>query len=130
MADKANPVASKETVVAARSAAPALARSKSRRHSESEKAEKLAQIERRLREGSTLKAAAEEAGISDQTYYQWKRPASPSKAKAPTKAKAVTRPAQGDSLAELEAENLRLRGLLADKLRSENAALRKKLALD
>lgn len=130
MADKANPVASKETAVATRSAAPALARSKSRRHSESEKAEKLAQIERRLREGSTLKAAAEEAGISDQTYYQWKRPASSSKVKTPTKAKTATRPVQGDSLAELEAENLRLRGLLADKLRSENAALRKKLALD
>jgi putative transposase len=103
-----------------------VAAAKSRRHSQSEKAEKLAQIERRLKEGSTLKAAAEEAGISDHPFYQWKRAAAPSTMKA-------TAPApRGDSLAELvelEADNLRLRGLLSEKLRAENAALRRKLEI-
>lgn len=106
--------------------APAVAASKSRRHSESEKAEKLAQIERSISEGSTLKAAAQRAGISDQTFYQWKRSAPSSGANLSEFAP------QGDSLVdlvELEAENLRLRGLLAEKLRAENAELRKRLGM-
>lgn len=117
--EAAAPVAKK-----AANAATAIAASKSRRHSESEKAEKLAEIERRLREGSTLKAASEAAGISDQTFYQWKR-------SAPSANVTVSAP-QKDSLAdlvEIEAENLRLRGLLAQKLRAENTELRKRLGL-
>ncbi|WP_439629360.1 transposase [Shinella sp.] len=105
---------------------PAVSPSKSRRHSESEKAEKLAQIERRLSEGSTLKAAAADAGISDQTFYQWKR------AVPTADAKPAATASQDDGLSDLlalEAENIRLRGLLAEKLRTENSALRKKLGL-
>lgn len=104
--------------------ASAATKPKSRRHSESERLEKLSQIEHLLSEGSTLKAAAKEAGISDQTFYQWKRAAPSSDAKsadpAPTEDSLTT-------LIELEAENLRLRRLLAEKLRAENADLRKRL---
>ncbi|AOF92608.1 transposase [Sinorhizobium sp. RAC02] len=100
--------------------------SKARRHSESEKLEKITQIENSLSGGSTLKAAAKEAGISDQTFYQWKRSVPSSDAK-------VAQPApQDDSLVDLlklEAENLRLRNLLAEKLRAENAELRKRLGM-
>lgn len=119
--DAAEPVAKK-----AASETSAVSSPKSRRHTESEKAEKVAEIERRLRDGSTLKAAAKDAGISDQTFYQWKR-ATPSSGVQT----AVSAPEKDGlvDLVELEAENVRLRGLLAEKLRTENTALRKKLGL-
>lgn len=103
---------------------PSAASSKSRRYSEAERAEKLSQIERRLGGGSTLRSAVKEAGVSEQTYYQWKRAAPSADMNGTAAASSV------DSLAdlvELEAENLRLRQLLAEKLRAENAELRKKL---
>ncbi|MCW1414162.1 SyrB-like regulator, partial [Rhizobium sp. 1AS11] len=49
--------------------------------------------------------------------------------KAETKAKAADLETLSD-LVELEAENIRLRSLLADKLRAENTELRKRLGLD
>lgn len=119
--EAAAPVAKK-----AASETPAVSSSKSRRHSASEKAEKLAEIERRLSEGSTLKAAAADAGISDQTFYQWKRAAPSSDVKP---AATASQDNGLTDLLELEAENLRLRGLLAEKLRTENTELRKKLGL-
>lgn len=97
------------------------------RHSDAEKAEKLSLIDSRLASGTTLKAAIEEVGISEQTYYNWKRVA-PVPA-GNTDAPAVIQDSLADLLA-LEAENLRLRTLLTQKLRAENAELRKKLSLD
>lgn len=88
-------------------------------HSDSERAQKLGVIESLLARGrSTLKDAVKKAGISEQTYYQWK--------------KAAEKASQPDDLRELvklEEENLRLKKLLADRLRSENAELRKRLGL-
>ncbi|MBB5577810.1 transposase [Rhizobium paranaense] len=86
----------------------------------------LAQIEAQLTTGTTLKDAVKSLGISDQTYYQWKKAAKPAD-------KVEAAPAgEIDDLAEfteLEAENARLRKLLAEKLRAENAELRRRLGL-
>ncbi|MCW1750233.1 MULTISPECIES: transposase [Rhizobium] len=111
----------------AKKAEPASGKAKSRRYSDTERAEKLAQIETRASEGETLKAAIKEAGISEQTFYQWKRAAG---AAEEPRAKAE---ASVDTLADLvalEEENMRLRVQLAEKLRAENAELRKRLGLD
>lgn len=101
---------------------------KRKTHSDREKAEKLDLIAKKLSQGKTsLQEAAKSAGISVQTYYQWKRSENPS-AKKPTKVASG-----GSDLAELvqlEAENNRLRGLLAEKLKAENLELRKRLGLD
>lgn len=110
----------KETARPASKAAesePAPARGKRKIHSEKERAQKLAQIEKSIRHGESIKAAVGQAGISEQTYYQWKKGAA---------APALT----GDELTdlvELEAENLRLKKRLAEHLRKENAELKKRL---
>ena len=101
-----------------------------RRYSEQEKSERLKLIETQVTEGSTLKDAIKSAGISEQTYYHWKGAAKPVERKDTKSTKP--RPA-GDELADLgqlEEENQRLRKLLAEKLRAENAELRKRLGLD
>ncbi|AUX79470.1 transposase [Sinorhizobium fredii] len=104
---------------------------KSRRYGAQERAEKLKLIETEISEGkSTLKDAIKSAGISEQTYYQWKRAAEPVEQKT---VQGTTSAPDGDEFADLvqlEQENQRLRKLLAEKLRSENADLRKKLGLD
>lgn len=106
---------------------------KRRGYSEEEKSEKLKLIETQVSEGGTLKDAIKSAGISEQTYYHWKGAAKPVEQKV-TKSTKSTKPLPaGDELADLvqlEAENQRLRKLLADKLRAENADLRKRLGLD
>jgi putative transposase len=117
------PVRAASTAAVAKSAA-----AKPRRHSEQERTEKLKLIETHVTEGtSTLKDAIKSAGISEQTYYQWKRTAKPVD-------QGDEKPvAAGDELADLvqlEAENQRLRKILAEKLRAENAELRKRLGLD
>ncbi|UCI22907.1 transposase (plasmid) [Mesorhizobium sp. B2-1-8] len=87
-------------------------------YSSKERAQKLGQIEKSIGSGETLKSAARQAGISEQTYYQWK--------------KAATPPSDGGDLKDLlalEDENKRLKGLLAERLRKENAELKKKLGL-
>ena len=87
-------------------------------YSEKERAQKLGDIENQTGRGSSLKDAVKKAGISEQTYYQWK--------------KAAAQVSQGDELKDLvklEEENARLKQLLADRLRKENAELRKKLGL-
>ncbi len=94
-------------------------RGKRKIHSETERAEKLARIEKSVESGASIKSAVSQAGISEQTYYQWKKTAAP----VPT----------GDGLKDLvalEAENERLKKMLADRLRKENAELKKKLGLE
>lgn len=99
-----------------------------RGHSDPDKLEKIGQIEALVAGGATLKDAVKSVGISDETYYQWK--------KAAARPNAETVPALisvDDELAEfsqLEDENRRLRKLLFEKLRAENAELRKRLGLN
>lgn len=92
--------------------------------------------------GCTFKQAIEQSGISEQTFYKWKK--LPSPASVPTETQpAVLRPAANDSqeptgaaqslatyseLVELHLENQRLRQLLTDKLLTENAELRRRIA--
>ncbi|MBS3652563.1 transposase [Pseudaminobacter sp. 19-2017] len=90
-----------------------------RQHSEAERAQKISQIEEAISGGATLKDASKQAGISTQTYYHWKKAAPPA--------------ANGDELKDLlalEQENKRLKTLLAERLRKENAELRRKLGMD
>lgn len=106
------------TVGKAVDAPTAGARAGRKNHSKEERAQKLGQIETSLRLGESLKSAVRQVGISEQTYYQWKKAAGSA---APV----------GDlrDLAALEEENERLKKLLAERLRQENAELRKKLGL-
>jgi putative transposase len=101
---------------------------KSSRSSEQERAEKLKLIETQVAEGtSSLKDAIKTASISEQTYYNWKRALRPVDQRQEKPAPA------GDEFADLvqlEEENQRLRKILAEKLRAENADLRKRLGLD
>lgn len=88
-------------------------------YSEKERARKLGEIEKQIGQGETTKAAVQKAGISEQTYYQWKKqPSGQTKQSDELK-----------DLVKLEEENARLKKLLADRLRKENADLRKKLGL-
>ncbi|MEY9199406.1 putative transposase [Sinorhizobium fredii] len=110
---------------------------KGRGYSEQEKSEKLKRIATQVSEGGTLKDAIKSAGISEQTYYHWKGAAKPAELKAaqsePKGTKSTKPLPAGDELADLvklEEENQRLRKLLAEKLRAENADLRKRLGLD
>lgn len=98
-----------------------------RRYSDAEKLEKLNQIKSQVSEGVTLKAAIKSAGISEQTYYVWKQAS-----RAPVESQGAPAPAGDDlqELVQLEKENQRLRKLLSEKLRAENADLRKKLGFD
>jgi type IV secretory pathway VirB10-like protein len=97
---------------------PAPPRAKRKTYSEKERAEKLAQIEKAIGRGVSIKSAVGEAGISEQTYYQWK------------KASGTAAPADDlRDLLVLEEENKRLKKQLAERLRKENAELRKKLGL-
>jgi putative transposase len=85
-------------------------------YSETERAQKLGEIEKQIGRGESVKAAVQKAGISEQTYSRWK--------------KVAGQPTQSDELKDLvklEEENARLKKLLADRLRKENAELRKKL---
>jgi putative transposase len=78
----------------------------------------LGEIEKQTGRGESIKAAVKNAGISEQTYYQWK--------------KATGQAPQSDELKDLvklEEDNVRLKKLLADRLRKENAELRRKLGL-
>lgn len=106
------------------------------RYTVKERAEKIAEIETRLSEGLNIKAAIKEAGISEQTYYRWKRNAAPNdkpvkpapQPKGEKKSGSVLETLE--DLVTLEAENIRLRTQLAEKLRAENAELRKRLGME
>jgi putative transposase len=103
---------------------------KRRGYSAQEKSEKLRLIETQVGEGGTLKDAIKRAGISEQTYYHWKAAAKPAESKGTKSTKPIP---VGDELADLvqlEEENQRLRKQLAEKLRAENAELRKRLGLE
>ncbi|PDQ18697.1 transposase [Mesorhizobium sanjuanii] len=99
-------------------ATAAAVRSARKVYSGEERAQKLAQVETSISGGTTLKSAVKQAGISEQTYYHWKRAAAPR--------------SDGDDLKDLvalEKENKRLKSLLAERLRTENAELKRKLGL-
>lgn len=103
------------------------AKPKSRGLSDEEKLAKIKQVEAAVAVGTTLKDAVGTAAISDQTYYTWKKSFAAANGVAP----AGSTPFD-DEVAEftqLEEENRRLRKLLAEKLRAENAVLRKRLGM-
>ncbi len=88
-------------------------------HSTTERAQKLGLIEKSIKAGESIKSATRQAGISEQTFYQWK--------------KAVRPAEEGNDLKDLlalEEENERLKKLLAERLRKENAELKRKLGLE
>ncbi|NGO56275.1 transposase [Mesorhizobium camelthorni] len=106
------------TASQAEEAPAAAARTGRKIYSEKERAQKRAQIEKSISGGATLKSAVKQAGISEQTYYQWKKAAAPA--------------SDGDDLKDLvalEEENKRLKSLLAERLRKDNAELKRKLGL-
>jgi len=101
---------------------------KARKYSATEKLDKLKSIEAQVANGaSTLKDAVKSAGISEQTYYNWKNSVKSDNQTANEVASAGEEFAE---LVQLEAENHKLRKLLSEKLRAENSDLRKKLGLD
>ncbi len=103
------------------------AKPKARGLSDDEKLEKIKQVDAAVAGGAKLKDAVSAASISDQTYYTWKKAVAVTIPEAPSSTAAFD-----DELAEftqLEEENRRLRKLLAEKLRAENAALRKRLGI-
>ena len=114
-------VAIKPTNDDAKSDVPA---TKAKRYSSAARSSILASVAKDIDSGkTTLKAALKTAGVSEQTYYKWKRDADKTELAAATP--------QSDALKDLvalEAENHRLRKELADKLRAENAELRRRLA--
>ncbi len=111
-AKSGKPTAAAEAVVA-----PAV-RAARKIYSEPERAQKLGEIEKQTGRGESIRAAVKKAGISEQTYYQWKKVAG-------------TAPQSDElkDLVKLEEENARLKKLLAERLRKENAELKKKLGL-
>jgi len=135
---------------------PAAPARKLRRYTPAERSSLLAAVASETAAGKTLKDTLVKLNLSEQTYYNWKNDVQ-SKAKAstakaatkavPPKAAAAKTPSAKPSsnkaspakapiasddlkaLVSLEAENQRLRKSLADKLRKENAELRKRLGL-
>lgn len=78
----------------------------------------LRTVEAGMAKGQSVKNATAQAGVSEQTYYFWKRSGSSDAPASDLK-----------DLLALEEENMRLKKLLAERLRKENADLRKKLGL-
>jgi transposase-like protein len=75
---------------------------KRRRHTPEQVIRKLREAERLLGEGKTIPEAAKELGISEQTYHRWRNQYGGMKAN------------DAKRLKELEAENVRLKRLLAE----------------
>lgn len=103
---------------------------KRRGYTDEEKSERLKLIATQVSEGNTLKDAIKSAGISEQTYYHWKGAAKPVEQKGTKSTKPLPAGDELADLVQLEEENQRLRKRLAEKLRAENAELRKRLGLD
>ncbi|MDH7787270.1 putative transposase [Ochrobactrum sp. 19YEA23] len=98
-----------------------------KRYTPAERASILASVEKATKGGKiTLKAALQQAEVSEQTYYNWKNAAGKTAAPAAA-AKASSTSDDLKALVALEAENIKLRKELAAKLRSENTELRKRL---
>ncbi|TAN00295.1 MAG: transcriptional regulator [Rhizobiaceae bacterium] len=108
---------SRQSAKAAEASAPAV-RASRRTYSQKERAQKLSQIEKSIAGGATTKSAVGQVGISEQTYYQWKKAVAPSFESDELK-----------DLVALEEENKRLKKMLAERLRKENAELKNKLGL-
>ncbi len=83
-----------------------------------ERTQRLVQIERAISRGDSIKSAVGQAGISEQTYYQRKKAAAPAPESDALK-----------DLVALEEENKRLKKMLAEHLRKENAELKSRLGL-
>jgi putative transposase len=103
---------------AATVAAPVISGSTRKRYSEKERGQKLGEIQNFIKAGESVRGATKKAGISEQTYYQWKKPAAKESQSGELK-----------DLVKLETENARLKKLLAERLRKENADLKKKLGI-
>ena len=108
---------SRQSAKATEASAPAT-RATRKTYSQKERAQKLSQIEKSIAGGATTKKAVGQAGISEQTYYQWKKAAAPSFESDGLK-----------DLVALEEENKRLKKMLAERLHKENAELKNKLGL-
>lgn len=90
-----------------------------KRYTPQERERKLNEIKQLTDSGVSIRRAVKEVGITEQTYYQWKR--------RPDYERDVR---NGDvDLEALERENLRLKKLLVKKLASENMELKKKLGI-
>jgi len=87
-------------------------------YSEKERAQKLSEIEQSIGRGESIRNAIKKVGISEQTYYHWKKASA-----------SVSENNDLKDLLALEEENKRLKNLLAERLRKENAELRRKLGL-
>lgn len=97
---------------------------KRKKYTPAQRASILASIEKTTKGGATtLKAALQQAEVSEQTYYNWKNAAD----KTTSLPSTVSSGDDLTTLVALEAENLKLRKELAEKLRAENAELRKRL---
>lgn len=107
-------------------ASPSPAARKRATYTPAQRASILNSIEKATKGGkTTLKAALQQAGVTEQTYYNWKNAAAKT-------APGPSARSSGDDLAALvalEAENLKLRQELAAKLRAENEELRRRLGL-
>ncbi|RCS21336.1 transcriptional regulator [Phyllobacterium salinisoli] len=101
-------------------ASTTVARTSRKIHSQKERAQILSDIEQSISRGQSIKSAGKQAGISEQTYYHWKKAA----------AVPVSKSNDLMDLLALEEENKRLKSLLAERLHKENAELRKKLGLE
>ncbi|CCV16355.1 transposase [Mesorhizobium sp. STM 4661] len=108
---------SKPTAKATVEPAPA-AHAGRKTYSEKERVQKLAQIQKIIAGGTSKKDAVAQAGISEQTYYHWKKAAAPTSESDELK-----------DLLALEEENKRLKKMLAERLRKENAELKNRLGL-
>ena len=73
-----------------------------KRHTPEQVVRKLGQADRMLADGSDIAAVCRELGISEQTYYRWR------------KEYGGVKTDQAKRLKELEKENARLKRLLAD----------------
>lgn len=108
---------SRKSAKAAEASIPAV-RTSRKTYSQKERAQKLSQIEKSIAGGATTRNAVGQAGISEQTYYQWKKTAAP-----------VFESDELKDLLALEEENKRLKKMLAERLRKENAELKNKLGI-
>lgn len=118
------PKVTSKSVIASNADTTEPAASKRKKYTPAQRTSILASLEKTIKDGATtLKAALQQFEVSEQTYYNWKNAVG----------KASSTPASkntGDdltTLVALEAENLKLRNALAEKLRAENAELRKRL---
>lgn len=113
-ADKPKKAAASVAIIAA----PAVSGTVRKSYTKQERAQKLGEIQKLVSAGESVKGATKKAGISEQTYYQWKKPSVKN-----------TQLDELKDLVKLEAENAHLKKLLADRLRKENIELKKKLGI-